>query len=257
VPILNKVIIGQSKIFFATYDDESNKWTKQDIARLGKPLPWYFPYAVEVEESVTIRNLLTHLKNHADHVSLVFCGYLGETKLEDFTKELDMQPDPEFKDRIDLVEFFWEIEMLPLTEDSDIAEFNIDTNPSMRGYNKHKAKEISEEDAFDEEFDLTLIPVRNYIDALITINHYVEYATLDEISEPLPNVLLDGEMNWDFFNLISAFLMELSFYGTPEDQIKMQEEIKKEETGFADQQAVIEHGDLIDYLDSLSERLRK
>lgn len=254
---MNKVIVDKQKIYFASYKEAEKKWIKQDVLRLGNPFPWYLPYAVEIEKKVTVKDLLMHLKRHEDHVSLIFCGYLGDAKLEDFIKEVQLEPDLDFKEKIELIEFYWNAELEPLSEEDGFGEFTIINNPSIRGINAIKAGETEIEEDFDEEIDLSLVALRNYANDVVTVNSYVEYATLDELSEPLPNVLMDGEIKWTLFDLISTLLTEISFYGTPEDQKIVREDIIREEEEMVNAEVVIEHPELIAYLDGLTKKIKE
>lgn len=250
-------MISKTKIFFATQDEETKKWSKKDIDRLGKPFPWYLPYEVEFEDGVRVRDFLNLLKKHEVHVNLVFCGYLGDAKLADFLAELDHKPDPESATEIEVVEFFWDVELEPLTESEfeELAEFKIMKRPSIRGISAGSEEEADDNIIFENEFDLAIIALRNFADKHISINKYVEYAAFDDIAEPMPNILLDGEMDWTLMDIISAFLTEISYYGTPEDQKVIHDEIMKEAIEMENSQEVIEHDDLIAYLDSINDRI--
>lgn len=254
---MNKVIIDKQKIYYATFKEDEKKWIKQDIARLENPFSWYLPYTVEIEKKVTVKDILLHLKRHENHVSLIFCGYLGDAKLDDFIREVNVEPDLDFKEKIELIEFYWNAELEPLPEENGFGEFAIHNNPSIRGVNTIQAGQSEIDEDFDEEVDLSLVALRNYANDVVTVNSYVEYATLEELTEPLPNVLMDGEIKWTLFNLISTLLTEISFYGTPEDQKMVREDIIREEEEMVNAEVVIEHPELISYLDGLTNKIKE
>jgi hypothetical protein len=213
------------------------------------------PFAVEIEDGVTIKDVLEHLNRHADHVNLVFCGYLGDAKLEDFVNEARLEPELDFKETIDLVEFCWNTELEPAEDDEYIGEFNIINTQTMRGITQVEAEESDLEIDYDEDFDLSLVALRNYANEKIEINPYIEYAVIEEMSEPVPNILMDGEMAWTLFDFISTLLNEISYYGTPEDQKIIRDGMIAGQEEMDNAEIVIEHPELIAYLDGLSKKI--
>lgn len=253
---MNKVIIGKKNIFFTAYSENQEEWIKKDILEIKNPFTWYLPYNVEIEEDVTVKDVLMHLKKQELLIDVVFCGYLGGAKLKDFIDEANLEPDLDFKENIEVVELCWDAEIEPLSlEMEGVGEFNIYNIPGMRGVKTETGIDPESPEYYAEELDLTLVALRNYANTRITTNSYVEYAILSDISDPLPETVMDGEMQWSLFDFISTLLAEISYYGAPKEQRAIIEEITREESDAPSREVFIEQQELMQYLGDLVKKL--
>lgn len=246
---MKKVIFGKNKIVLATYSEETKKWTKKDIEKMDKSISWFLPYQVELDRNFTVEDMIRLLHKYEEHINIIFSGYLQDSKISDFIRELDEKPDDDYIKKISYIEFYWDIDLFPL-EDTEFAEFKVELYRSFRGVYPDDGDPNEALITFDEFIDLDLIALRNFKKVKLQLNDIAEFISLD-IGNSMASSILDGQLTWTVFDVISAFLSEISIYGKPEEQKKFREEIIKEIEELENTQGTIEIKDLFEYLDSL------
>lgn len=251
---MEKVVIGKSKIHFSVYDEDKKRWFKTDIDKRDKPFSWYLPYFIELERNITVADLVTHLAKHKDIIDLVFCGYMSDVKMEELAKELDFEPEAELdiNKELSYIELYWNTELTPLDDEVDGVEFNIEQWPAFRGIYSADIDEVS---VFENNFDLSLIALRNFKNKKLVIDEFVEFMDLDTES-PSQETLFTGQKSWTLFDLIVGFLTEVTLHGNPDSQRFIKEDIEKDIAELENTQSIITSVELFDYLDSLDLRIK-
>lgn len=261
---MEKIIINSRKILFAKWNTVDKKWDKKDISKLDKPLAFYFPHPVELGEGVTIEDILRLLEKYETQVSDLFSGYLEECTFKDLLLELDKEPTEDLTESMDCIEFYWNINLIPLKD--DFVEYKLHKFGSYRGILEEES-DLEESDfddiddlddidddltsmIFEEHQDMSLIPLKNFKSITIVINDIVEFIEPTESADNIimEHSILNATLEWSFFNFISTLFTELSLYGKPEDQAKLIEEFKKEEID-TNAPLILEAGEFFTYID--------
>jgi len=236
---MEKIIITSRKILFAKWNNEHKKWDKTDITKSDKPLAFYFPHVVELGEGVTIEDILRHLEGFSDQVSSVFSGYLENCSLKDLLLELEKEPTEDLVDKLDCIELYWNINLIPMNDSN--VNYRLNKFPSIRGVIVDEVENTSDneyDDDFSEEIgslifeeflDMSLTPLKNFKNITLVINDVAEFIDPKEDFENyMQESIMNVSLEWNFFTLISCILTELSLYGTPKEQEKVIEEIVSE-----------------------------
>ena len=66
---MEKIIIKKSGLYFSFWDEDTLSWTDRLISDSDLPITWYFQYSIEIEEFLTISDLLLLFAQY--HIALM------------------------------------------------------------------------------------------------------------------------------------------------------------------------------------------
>ena len=80
---MQRITFKKDKIVVSFWDSDSDTWQERPISKSDLPLPWFLQYETFVDEDVTIREILTQLKPHAQYLNIIFLSYLKGILFQD------------------------------------------------------------------------------------------------------------------------------------------------------------------------------
>lgn len=198
---MQKITFTKKSIQFSLWDESAESWQNRDIAESDLPITWFLPYEVYVEDGVTLRHILNHLKPYSGQLNFIFVNYLTGLPFEELLISLDESSDMEEIVKTDAVCLLWVGQVRPIEEedDNELAVF-----PSIM------ALELigDDEDSEDEFHNIHEMTVKQLLDGPFILDDLLEYYDEDSIDE----TLFSGVTSWKLFDFISGILKELTIF---------------------------------------------
>ena len=69
---MEKIIIKKSGLYFSFWDEDTLSWTDRLISESDLPITWYFQYSIEIEEFLTISDLLLLFAQYQEDLEFAF-----------------------------------------------------------------------------------------------------------------------------------------------------------------------------------------
>ena len=69
---MEKIIIKKSGLYFSFWDEDTLSWTDRLISDSDLPITWYFQYSIEIEEFLTISDLLLLFAQYQEDLEFAF-----------------------------------------------------------------------------------------------------------------------------------------------------------------------------------------
>jgi hypothetical protein len=247
---MEKIIISNQRIMFASWDSNKEVWNKTDIEKLERPISWYFPLEVEILDGVTFEDVLHHLEPFEEQIDMLFCGYMEKCKFKDFLEELDKKVE-EPKLGLDFIEFYWATALIPI--DDEEAEFRLNMFPSIRGVipgpEDDDLDEFGPSLIIEEFMELSLTPLKDFKHIPIALHDIVDFIDPLDDSTALDSSILITSVEWTFFQFLSCIFSELSIYGTPTDQEKIRKEVIREDETIRNTPLVLDAKDFFEHVE--------
>jgi hypothetical protein len=196
---MQKITIKRSGFYFSFWDESAEDWIEKNINEASIPITWYLSYPIQVDEPLTVREIIKMIEPYAEIINLVMIHELAGIE---FSRILEVLNDVrESTNAIEpnsvcLVKIAESIPTKQMDEDINF----LSTYPVLVGI-----QEIDETGENDEVFSLSTIDFLDWCDLPFEIDDYVEY--LDQVTE---EVLFDGVMNWTLGEIIGSILSQTS-----------------------------------------------
>lgn len=204
---MDRVIIKKDDIYAVFYGEDGEEIV-ENIRMLDYQFPYYLPFIVEVEDDVTIEDFLTNLYRHENIINIIFEGQMGSYKLSTYYNNMLLDP-VEKRDDLKEIEFHWAVDIYD-NEYSDYCSYHAYSKESGSG-------------EFDQmPYSLSLDPLYNWKHLNLKLNeeYIVDFYDLEK-KERI--ILWKGKKLFTLYDLISGFLYELTFNGSPEEQSELNE----------------------------------
>ena len=209
----------KDKITTFVYNEELTDFVEVSISELEEPLSEYFNYIVDIVDGVTVKDFLTLLSKYAEDINKMFSGFNHGNKIELYLNELSLPVEQDYLKECDEIEMIWDAEVVKEEGVSYIADWVTFCGRILNFKPAH-------------EYDIPtramhIVPLRNWKDLPLKLNRFVLYQETSATNFKKMTTKLSGVKQFSFFNLLSGFIYELTYHGTPEQQIALSNDIKK------------------------------
>lgn len=191
---MQKVTIKQDGIYFSYWEEDEADWIDRNINEANLPLSWYLPYAVKMEDGLTIRTILSHLSFYKEQIEDNFSNALHGLSCKTVEDLIRGSGEP-ITDQINYLYLFKIGEVIPASEEYKL----IRKTPVIMGLF------IKDDIESEDVYHLSSFPIEEWVDLPISIDYFMEYLDTDE-----DEVVLSGLTTWQFFEIIHTILAQIS-----------------------------------------------
>lgn len=186
---MQKLTFTKTGIVCSFLDQSSSKWIDRDIFEAELPFTWYLPYAVVIEEGVTVREILSHLLKYEEQINFIFVSHLKGLQLSELIKSIESVDKETDVEKVDAVCLLWIGQVKPLAEEEDPF---LAIQPAMMA--------LEMPDLLDEEEDelhsIHNISAKQLMDSPFVLDDLLEFVDSDEAEE----AQFSGLVNWEVFD---------------------------------------------------------
>jgi len=196
---MEKVTFTKDGILCSFWDAPTTKWTERKLSETELPVSWVLPYVVEIEDGLTLRELLTSLKPYEDAMSFMFLNDLMGLSFNTVRDALlEAEPDTS-RINTDIIALMW------------VGEVTNGEDPGMTIYPTIMSVEMDDRDPENElENYLPLhdISVSDMLEKPFELDDWLEFFEVNEIGTPV----LSGGFSWSFYDFMRGLLSELTIF---------------------------------------------
>lgn len=195
--------------YYSIYFDGTEKY---------KPLSTYgglcnfITAEVKFAEELTFQDFFSYLLAEKDMFNQIFHFSLRGVRLEDYIKELEDQT-PEEEIRLEYVQLAWRLNI----ESDDELDFNPIFSGVRKGSDGHRKNGV------ETAIGLGLTPLTIYKHLPIKLN---ELLIVEDYRSGEVELLLEGKKRFTVYDIISALLFEICWYGPPKKREQASKEIQ-------------------------------
>lgn len=196
---MEKVIFTKHGILCSFWDAPTTKWTEKKLSETELPVSWILPYMVEIEDGLTIRELLESLKPFEDAMSFMFLNDLMGLSFNTVRDSLLNGELDDHKIKTDVITLMW-------NGDVDQGE-----NPGINIYPTIMSVEFDEKypDNEMENFQpLHDISLADMLGKPFELDNWIEMFETNQIGVPI----LSGEFSWSFYDFMRGLISELTIF---------------------------------------------
>ena len=223
------IILTKDKIVYTNhYNPECDEYVKKEVDRLYL----YLNETVELSEDFTFGDLFKHIEREVDVFDVIFSSHLGHHSLQLWADEIK-KPGPEKDDEIDYLEIcrygeYW----------GKDCDDNIELSIGFSGVGKkeddpsyalgftplNKLKHLPLR--LNEDFEISEVKVPPRIILFLVRLLKKIGIPLGKWDNPFNHTYIKGKTKFSVYELISAILYEISFYGDPEGRDGKMDELE-------------------------------
>ena len=197
---MQRITFKKDKIVVSFWDSDSDTWQERPISESDFPLPWFLQYETFVDEDVTIREILTQLKPHAQYLNIIFLSYLKGILFQDILDKVSKVNQTRVGIDINAVCLVWSTELSQI-EGDDLP--SIQTYPNLLGLELDESDD--EADTFYSVQDMTPAQI---LDKSLWIDDTFELYKDDDSDD----LIFEGITNWSLFDFLRTLIGELTTY---------------------------------------------
>lgn len=194
---MQKITLKKEGIFFSFWDEQTASWVNKNISEVNLPISWYLPYSVQLEGELTVFDTLELLEQYVEQLQAIFSNSLVGIKLTDIYEVLRKPLEKKVDVPMNCVYLFKIGEITPIKDDPN--EY-LSIYPVMMGLNIN-----DDEDSEESVYHLTSFDVRAWSSLPFRIDYFMEYTDVST-----EEIVLDGVVNWMFFEVIHCLLLQVS-----------------------------------------------
>ena len=193
---MQHITIKKKGIYFSFWDEPTAAWVDRNITEVDLPISWYLSYTIKFDGTVTVRDILSLLKPHMDHIQLIFANNLGGVQLQEIYELLEVNKVPPNELPMNCVYLFKMGEASPI-EDEEYPYLHI--YPVLMG--------LMIEDNLESEnvFHLSPYDIRDWCDLELGIDGFLDFTDIET-----DDVLFTGIVDWKLYEMICAILSQVS-----------------------------------------------
>jgi len=210
---MQKITIKKEGIFFSFWDEQTASWIDKEISEVNLPVSWYLPYSVQLEGELTVCDIMKLLEPYSDQLQAIFSNSLAGIKLTDIYEVLKKQLEKKTKIPMNCVYLFKIGESTPIKDEENNY---LSVYPVIMGLDIN-----DDEDTEEDVYHLTSFDVRLWCTLPIGIDYYMEYTDIST-----EEIVLDGVVNWTFFEVIHCLLSQVSLCLQVTEVIPVREDSK-------------------------------
>lgn len=192
---MEKITFTKAGIGCTIWDHKLARWTDLKFDETQIPFSWCLPYQVEIEDNMTIQDVLNSLKSQSDHVNYIFANPLMGLKLEELIDALVSATKKE-RSTVNAICLMWNAEMRR-EENNGVAMY-----PMLMGV---EMNDDEDDDRFHDLYDLSAVDI---LEKQLVLDDWLEVIDDENPDEPV----LDGAFAWSMYDFISGILSELTLF---------------------------------------------
>lgn len=213
------IIIGKDSLVLEYFEDGEKMVLEIDheVNNITK----YMDHIVHIEDGVTVRDIFEHLGKDMDTIDMVFDASLGGHNFSDFYDEAMLEPAPDDLLKVAIFEHNCNMESDELLH--EIRFVVIGTHP--------------EEDK-SVPYSVELSPINTFSGLEVKISTVFSISKFETINDEIIELnLFEAHKPMTLYEILSALLFEVSYYGNPEmrevafDEMKAQVLARMESEG--------------------------
>ena len=191
------VIISKESVSLEYFED--GKKMTVDIDHEVNSITKYMDHIVHIEEDVTVKDLFMHMSHGADLIDIVFDASLGGYSFSDFYEESILDPEPD-----ELLKYAVFEHKCNMDADELIHEIRF----TVIGNHPEEDLEVP--------YSVELSPINAYSNLIVKIDSLFSISKIENINEEDVELnLFESHKPMTLYEIISALLFEVSYYGNP------------------------------------------
>lgn len=217
---MNNIIIKKDGLYTSVYNDNLKT---SELNKIDNPIAYYLNHNVEIDDNVTVKDLMNLLMEYESDVDLLFMGYSRGFKIRQFFSEMQKPlSESEFVNEIDYLEIYWSTDYYKFKNEApELSIF-----PSMHGIGKEKSDEGI------QYYGISLTPLNELKNLNIKLNDslIIEEHIIPEIYEEKPmeiKELINAVKPLTLGEMIGGFIHEITWHGYPKDKEERVEELNQ------------------------------
>lgn len=224
------ITLTKTKIIYNNhYNPECDEYVRREVEHLYL----YLNERVVLSNDFTLEDLFHHLYRDGETFDLIFSSCLGHHSLQPWFDEIN-RSGPKEDDEIDYLEIYRYGEYWGKDCDDNIelcigfsgVGYNIDDPSYGVGFTplnelKHLPLRLN------EDFEISEVKIPPNVIMYVARLLKKVGIPVGKWDNPSPHVYVKGKVDFTVYELISAILEEISFYGSPEERDSKMDEIEK------------------------------
>lgn len=186
-------------------------------------LPMYLTEEVLLDKTVTFESIFNLLIKHGKLFNHIFFSTMGGHTIDMFIDDFMKNDDDKDSESIDYLELYWHSEYWNF----DDSEKELSCYPSFHGVCENYT-----DDNFKDQGKMNISILGSNLNSLkkckVKINPKIQYHDFiidkKNVKERFP-LIIEGNRNFRFVDLIQAILVEISFFGTPKERDEKMKEL--------------------------------
>lgn len=216
--ISNYIKIYNNTICVYIWEDED--WKEKSLEKIDLEFSSILNNSVEFDENLTIKGFMSALKPFKNEIETIFKISLYNHKLEHYYKSMEENfPDKKYDNM--------EVEIFGYGE---VFDNYLNQSISIQG--------ICEDEI---NYSVNLIPIYKFMNCKFYLNNNFEIINIDN-----EKYVLESEKDYNLLELLDGFLYNLSYFGYPEDKLKISNDIDE----------IVDEIDNIDNYDKINKLLK-
>jgi hypothetical protein len=215
------ITIKSDGIYAHERNTEEGDYSLVNIKDTGKSISCYLNYFVNIDNNVTIENLMDILMQFEDDIDFLFMGYTNSMPLRPYYEQMKLEV--EKPSNIEFVEICWGTDYLDMGEDFPP---DLILAPDFVGVCENTAED---ENTISPYYTMSVAPLNEWKHVPIRIDRVVEFVNYISMpgEKPKFEVLLYGNQDWHLHQFLVAFLQEITVHGSPKEKEKYMEDLLK------------------------------
>lgn len=201
---MDKIKILKDAIVYSQLDEASGAYLDKDLTETELPITWYLQHDVELEDGITVKEILVQLSKYSQQLNFIFINELKGLQLENLSSLIQNANIPDSQLSLEVLCLLWACEVKPEGD-----EF-----PAINMYPLIMALEMSDdEDDEDEDAESLLhsiydLSANQLLNTTIVLDDLLEFYANDDAED----ADLVGITNWPLYDFIRALCNELVIY---------------------------------------------
>ena len=193
---MQHITIKKKGIYFSFWDESAAAWVDRNITEVDLPISWYLSYTIKFDGTITVRDILSLLKPHMDHIQLIFANNLGGLHLQEIYELLDVNKVPPTEFPMNCVYLF------KMGEASEIED---EEYPYLHVYPVLMGLLIENNLESENVFHLSPYDIRDWCDLELGIDGFLDFTDTET-----EDILFTGIVGWKLYEMICAILSQVS-----------------------------------------------
>lgn len=240
---MQKITINKSGIHFSFWDETSQNWIDKNISEANLPISWYLPYAIQINEDITVRDFFQIIKPYRDQIELLFLNSLAGVNLDEIYVILEQANLEKNKIDPDCVVLFKIGEVGKVKEGDETLNF-LNRYTILMGLELVGEDDETNDGSHDNLHHLSEIDFKDWCDLSLGIDDYLEY-----VDSETEDVLFEGLINWSLEEFINCVLSQVSI------TLQIRQSVSEHSSKSPIESGPIQIDDLFDWIDDLDKIL--
>lgn len=208
---MDKIILQNGVTIGILFDKD------QQIEHQVESLVKHLDCEIELAAGTTLRHLWQYIEQDVEFFNLVFARALGYHQLNTFVSQSKQTPNEEENDTENIMlglEVCWT---------ASIYEGTLEIATEFVGYGTSKVRDPGGNESIIEcKYAVDLSPINDLLDYRLRLNDEITLHDKQKLSrqKTTKKQIWQGKKKWTVYELLYAIFEEISFHGTPKDQLR-------------------------------------